>query len=460
VVLVAAAACGGGGGSADDADRGAGGDGQEEGAPNEERGSSTTAPAGETTSPPTTADPSGCTHSATAAKAPAGPSAQTVVLREADANGPRVDAVVYPRPDHEGRPWSQWGQGLVLPDGRVLSAIGDHQGRDGNSYLYVFDPGTGRLTQFADVLSNLPHRPGEWGYGKIHAQMVSGPCGDVYVATYWGTRDGMSLSANYRGDVLFRLDPATLKLESLGTPIEGHGLPSLATYAPDGVLYGEAVDPARSDPETIGERGAFFVYDTRRDEMTFRSDDDRHVQFRSVLVDGDGTAYLADDSGHLLVYEPGAGELAEHPVPLPGGGMLRAATAPAADGTVYGATSGPDQLFALRPDGQVSDLGSLPSYTTSLALHPDGSRFFFVPGAHGDSPELGTPLVAVDTRTGQRSTLVELAGLAEEQLSLTLGGTYNVTVDPSGERVYVGFNAGASRDDPWGEIVLVVVHLA
>ena len=32
----------------------------------------------------------------------------------------------------------------------------------------------------------VEHEPGAWGYGKIHAQMVVGPCGEVYVATYWG----------------------------------------------------------------------------------------------------------------------------------------------------------------------------------------------------------------------------------------------------------------------------------
>ena len=58
-----------------------------------------------------------------------------------------------PDPAYEGNPWSQWGQGIVLADGRFLSAIGDHCGEDGNSYLYSYDPATSTLTQFADVLS-------------------------------------------------------------------------------------------------------------------------------------------------------------------------------------------------------------------------------------------------------------------------------------------------------------------
>ena len=46
------------------------------------------------------------TAPAPTAPAPVGPSAQTVVLQEAN---PRVTGVVYPRPDYDGDPWSQWG---------------------------------------------------------------------------------------------------------------------------------------------------------------------------------------------------------------------------------------------------------------------------------------------------------------------------------------------------------------
>ena len=45
-------------------------------------------------------------------------SATTVVLSEGDGQTPRVEAVRYPHPGYEGNPWSQWGQGLVLDDGR------------------------------------------------------------------------------------------------------------------------------------------------------------------------------------------------------------------------------------------------------------------------------------------------------------------------------------------------------
>ena len=135
------------------------------------------------------------TAPAPTAPAPVGPSAQTVVLQEAN---PRVTGVVYPRPDYDGDPWSQWGQGVVLPDGRVISAIGDHLGRGGNSFIFVFDPATGVMTRVADVADSLSHPAESWGFGKVHGQMVLGEDGDVYFSTYWGHVGALSSTTPIR----------------------------------------------------------------------------------------------------------------------------------------------------------------------------------------------------------------------------------------------------------------------
>ena len=135
------------------------------------------------------------TAPAPTAPAPVGPSAQTVVLQEAN---PRVTGVVYPRPDYDGNPWSQWGQGVVLPDGRVISAIGDHLGRGGNSFIFVFDPATGVMTRVADVADSLNHPAESWGFGKVHGQMVLGEDGDVYFSTYWGHVGALSSTTPIR----------------------------------------------------------------------------------------------------------------------------------------------------------------------------------------------------------------------------------------------------------------------
>ena len=59
--------------------------------------------------------------------------ASVPLTRIHDEDGITIDLAIYPHPDYEGNPWSQWGQGIVAPTGRYYSAIGDHLGADGNS---------------------------------------------------------------------------------------------------------------------------------------------------------------------------------------------------------------------------------------------------------------------------------------------------------------------------------------
>ena len=395
----------------------------------------------------------GPTPTAPAPTAPAhsGPSAQTVVLQEAN---PRVTGVVYPRPDYDGNPWSQWGQGVVLPDGRVISAIGDHLGRGGNSFIFVFDPATGVMTRVADVADSLSHPAESWGFGKVHGQMVLGEDGDVYFSTYWGSRRGLEFDDAYQGDMLLRMntDSHALEpyaLEPIGVPVPFHGVPSLAGGGR--YLYGEALDPF-SNPNS----GGLFVFDTVADDVIAWLPDERHAQFRNVIVREDSAMVAASD-GSLLRYEPGATALLPAGISL--GDRLRASTRPDSSGVVYAVTTRQHDLVAIDPDGNVRSLGNAVAYSTSIALLPDESAFIYVPDAHGGTANFGAPVIAVDTSTGVQTTLVELDQLARDGLGLVLGGSFNVTVDPTRRLAHIGFNAGPTQESPWGEVVQITVEL-
>jgi len=407
------------------------------------------------TDPNAAPDPSGGAKSSTCQSptetaVPEGPTSQTIVLRD-DPDGLRIEAAVYPRPGYEGNPWSQWGQGLVLPDGRFVSAIGDHLGVGGNSYVYEYTPTAGRLTMVADMLSLAGLSPDQGGYGKIHAQLVAGGCDEVFIATYWGSRNRLEYSDAYRGDFVARWNTASHDLVILDVPVPGHGLPSLAGAQDGTVLYGEAVDPTRN-----GKNGQFFAYDTRTGESTVVGGP--HKGFRSVLVDAAGRAYFSAGDGVLRMYDAATREVIDHPDTLPGD-WLRASTQPATDGTVYGVTRQPDVFFAMSPDGAIREIGPAVDYTTTLALTPDERELLYVPAAHGRAWEYGTPLLAVDVETGAERVVAELNGMAERELGLTLGGTYDLAFDRVRNRVFIGFNAGPSREDPWGEVVLFVIQL-
>ena len=190
--------------------------------------------------------------------------------------------------------------------------------------------------------------------------------------------------------------------------------------------------------------------------------DDAHQGFRNVAVDADGRAYFSGEDGRLLVYDPDEMTVAPFPTTIPGK-WLRASTVPGPDGTIYAATREPDTLFSFHPDGTVTEFGPAPDYVASLALHPDGTRFFYVPSAHGQAWQLGTPLISVDVTTGEQSVVVELNSLGERSLGLSLGGTYGVVASPSGDRLFVVLNSGVPENEraaAFGEVVLVIVHLS
>ena len=384
-----------------------------------------------------------------------GPSAELADLGEAD--GLRVEGAVYPRPDYAGNPWTMWGQGIALPDGRFISAIGDHLGPDGNSYVYDYDPATGTLATVGDLLSYVEHTPGAWGYGKVHGQMVGGRCGEVYFASYWGTNRDLRYGDSYTGDYLFRLDPGQRTITALGVPVVEHGIPSLAGAPQLGLVYGEAIDPI-AEAQNL-DAGPFFVYDTVNGEVVFEGDPALHSGFRNVMVDGEGRAYYSIGGSELSVYDPASNSVATHPHRMPGD-WLRASTTAAPDGRVFAVTRDPDAFFVLNPDGSIEPLGKPAEYTATMALSPDGDSFYFMPDAHGDAWQFGGALTRVDTSSGEQEVIAELNPLAEEGLGLRLGGTFGMAVSPDGGTIYVGANAGPlGADDGFGEVVLLVVHL-
>jgi hypothetical protein len=265
--------------------------------------------------------------------------AQAITVQEPGPDQAGVQVVQYPRPDYPGKPWSHWGQGIATSDGRFISGIGDHHGADGNSFIYEYDIATGTLTQIADVLSLVDHVPGDWGFGKIHAAMVAGPCGEVYVSTYWGSRRGLTFTDGYQGDLLFRLDPDDRTITNLGVIYPEHGVASMASWPEGGLLYAEAADP-------FGQKtGAFVVIDVTTDEVIFADDSPEHGGYRSIAVDQQGRAYITWNDSGLARYDPATNTLTRLDSQLPAA-MLRWATPPVGDGTMYGVTRNPPVLFS------------------------------------------------------------------------------------------------------------------
>jgi hypothetical protein len=422
-----------------------------------------TVPVADTAAPPTTAElvsnapvtapPVDASAGCDGAGDPPPPPQATAELTEVGRfdNG-TVYAAEYPVPDDRGDPWSQWGQGVVLPDGRFVSGVGDHRGADGRSWFYEFDPTTRSLIRTAEVSDALDHRAGDWGYGKLHAPMVLDRCDKVVTSTYWGTRRDLVVGGSYDGDHLIRYDPAGRTITSLGVPVPGHGLPSLAISPDRSTIFAEAVDPA-SDPDT----GTFVIADAESGSVHDVISLDDHRGFRDVLVTPEGDALVATANG--LGGQSASGEPLDLPAVFGGESWFRSASDPAQTGDVVMSTRSPDQLWLRDAAGQISLYGDSEGYVASIDLVADGSTAYYVPGAHGQGARIGTPLIALDVDSGQRTEIVRLNDLIEPALGLRVGGSFNTVADEANGRVFVGLNAGdAEEEDVFGSVVLAVVE--
>ena len=246
-------------------------------------------------------------------------------------------------------------------------------------------------------------------------------------------------------------------MSALDVPVEEHGIPSLASAPALGLVYGEAIDPV-AEAEDL-DAGPLFVYDVVNEKMVFEGEPTPHTGFRNLIVDAAGKAYYSIGGSELAVYDPATNQVTTHPHQMPGL-WLRASTTPAPDGSVYAVTRDPDTFFALRPDGQIETLGTPAAYTASMALSPDGGTFYFMPDAHGDAWQFGGALTAVDTSSGEQQVIAELNPLVEDGLGVILGGTFSISMAPSGDTIYLGANVGPlGADDGFGEVALLVIDL-
>src|SRR4051794_9493198 len=118
-------------------------------------------------------------------KAPAGLDAKTFQVAKTP---PTVDVCFFEGLADKGKGtlWSSWGDGCFASNGKYYTSVGDHLGKDANSYVYEYDPKTRVLRRVVDVLQAIMHVLGLYGHGKIHSGIHEGADGCLYFSTYWG----------------------------------------------------------------------------------------------------------------------------------------------------------------------------------------------------------------------------------------------------------------------------------
>lgn len=383
----------------------------------------------------------------------------TAQAQSLTAGGIQLDFVAFQLPYPDGKTWSIWGRGELASNGMLYATVGDHDSGgdgnayDGNSFLYQYDPSTKSLRAVGDALSAFgQHVAGENGYGKIHGRVNEGPCGILYLHTYWGSASKVVYQGNYQGDLLLRYNPYTKHLESLGVLIPHTGTPSSNLWRAGGLFYGEANAPGDGDGN---KEVSFWAYDIPSGTIAFQGAP-RNRRNRNIAVDLQGRAYTADDGAGLYRYDPMTQTEEALSTSFDNGGWLRASTAPDGDGHITMVTHSPHAFYDFDPDaGTLTHLANASDYVADIASDPTGQVAYYVPGAHGNSLEF--PLMEVHRKTGAVRTIVELGDAIEGAGGTRPTGTYSINVSGDGKQIFLAANGGDKNG--FGSPLVVVVHL-
>ncbi|MBI2478549.1 MAG: hypothetical protein HYV60_07885 [Planctomycetia bacterium] len=179
---------------------------------------------------------------------------------------PTVDFLFYPGQDYPGKPWSNWGDSLAT-GGKYYSAIGDHLAigaktsgdhGTGTAFVFEYDPATKSLRRLADVAKALKLPAGHYTPGKIHSRLDMGSDGWLYYATHRGSVRSTTDEFHYKGDWIFRTNPASGTTEVVvHGPVPHHSVPNGLLDPERLIYYGGTA--AASDRENEGIQ--FFAYD-------------------------------------------------------------------------------------------------------------------------------------------------------------------------------------------------------
>jgi hypothetical protein len=372
---------------------------------------------------------------------------------------PTVDFLYYPGQNYPGKPWSNWGDSLAV-GGKYYASIGDHLAPAGNAFVFEYDPEKKTLRQLVDIRKVLNLPDGHYTPGKIHGRLDLGSDGWLYFSTHRGSPKVTNDQFHYKGDWIFRCNPATAETEIIVQgPVPKHCIPNSVLDSKRLIFYGGTAQGSGSEDEGI----QFLAYDVKARKLLYSGPDgpSRYM----ALATSTGKLYYTQgkQDGTLMRFDPAVGK----PVPIPGTIGIRAATQETQQGIIYTVSQGQRGaepiLYALNTKTEaIEPLGPAPvgkqSYIASLDADPTGRYLYYVAGAHGGSDQDGTPVVQFDTRTKQKKVIAFLHPFYQEKYGAALRGTYSTAVDPKGDKLYITWNVSRGSR-AWDCCALTVLHL-
>ncbi len=366
---------------------------------------------------------------------------------------PDVEIVSFPGQTAGSKLWSSWGDAVFASDGNFYTSVGDHDAPHGTAYVFRVDPREGTVRLVVDYNRAIGAKdPDAYTPGKIHGNLVDGGDGWLYFIGYRGSEGKTSEKEGYKGDWLVRYHFATGKTENFGIAVPNCSVPVLLFDTGSRSLMGLGA-PGRSAGTKIDR---FFRYS---------------VDEKKLVVNGGGPdpniarAMAGTDGGLFVRSDPKSNELATTKTRVPGNGQLRAASEPDKNGLAWCITQD-GILFSFDTKSEaITEHGDCfvapPLYTATCKLDPSGRYLYYLPGAHGRSSQLGTPIVQYDTQSKTRKVIAFLSAAVLEERKHNLGGTYGIALNDDGSKLFVNFNGGAlgAKQPDFGDCAAVVVTI-
>lgn len=373
--------------------------------------------------------------------------------------------------------WTAWGQGTYNPNnGKFYGSIGDHIFFDSRLHITEYDPQTKSIRTFPEI-NKACGLPIDYGDGKIHGTLDFYGGNTMYFMTYWTEypqpREEL-FDLGYEGGRLLSFDVDKEKLTDFGVPMKRVSWPYHRMDRKRGLMY------------AVGSMNEFLCYDIKNQKVLYAGYPPAGMLWydRCMIVDEEtGCAYSSnlshsDPEIHIIKYDSSKNRFfkMKSSVPLTEskalqGNHIRAHTPRKAKDGWFICITRAGRMFKFFPEeDRVEDLGfcwAAPPeqlYTTSIAISPDDKYIYYVPAAHGGTHKLGGPVVQYNTVTGERKALAFLFPYFYEKYGYITGGTFSVSIDEKGERLFIVMNGAFAKFDPtggdvFGDPSVMVIHI-
>jgi hypothetical protein len=380
---------------------------------------------------------------------------------------PRVECYYYDCQTRPGKPWSVWGDGMVM-NGRYYSSLGDHLSPEGNAYVYEFDPEKDTLRRLSDLRAVLNRREGWYTPGKIHSALGAGKDGWIYFSTHRGsTKVGLNKENHFEGDWMMKVNPASGESQLVAAqPVPMHCLPTGILDGERMIWYGGTADGLNK------EEPRFLAYDVSKNKVLYTGE---RGPYRAMIL-SKSTGMIYFHGGLLSQGEKRSGERElfrfdprnpGEPKPVGTRLGLRAASEETSQGIVY--TVDGNELWAFDVKSEkATSLGDSAvgekDYITSLDVDPSGRFLYYIPGAHGGAEKNGTPIVQYDLRKRTRKVICFLHPALEKSAGYIPIGSFGYALSEDGGSLFVSWNGAHQVDKkakkvPFQSVAMTVIEI-